>query len=213
MRINVGCGQMPTKGWRNFDNSFSLRLARLPILPTLLLRLRLLDDNQFQFIQFARENAIEYGDATRSLPIPSSSVDVLYSSHMFEHLDRREAVLFLKEAMRVLRSGGTIRLAVPDIQRQARQYIATGDADAFIEATLLTQDRPRSFSQRLKLLLVGTRHHQWMYDGRSLLRLLESEGFASATVLEPGESRIEDPQDLNLRERSSESVYLEAIKP
>ena len=80
-------------------------------------------------------------------------------------------------------------------------------------ATLLTQDRPRSFSQRLKLLLVGTRHHQWMYDGRSLLRLLESEGFASATVLEPGESRIEDPQDLNLRERSSESVYLEAIKP
>ena len=28
MGINVGCGMTPTKDWVNFDNSFSLRLAR-----------------------------------------------------------------------------------------------------------------------------------------------------------------------------------------
>lgn len=213
MRINVGCGRTPTKGWRNFDNSLSVKLSKLPLVPELLLRLGLLKKTQYEFIQFCRANSIQYGDAIKGLPIPNGSVDVLYSSHMFEHLDQQEAALFLKEAKRVLRCGGILRLAVPDIRIQVQQYLHTNDADAFISGTGMTLLRPKTIPQRVKMLLVGTRHHQWMYDGVSLVRFLQAQGFTAPVILTAGESQIRDPQNLDLHERSSESVYVEATNP
>lgn len=210
MRVNVGCGQSPTKGWKNFDNSLSLKLSKIPLLPFFLRKIGFLDKAQYEFIKFARKNSIEYGDAVKGLPLSSGSVDVLYTSHMIEHLDRNEVLVFLKEAKRVICAGGVIRVAVPDINKQIQEYIELGDADAFISATHLTQPRPRTIVQRLKILLVGTRHHQWMYDGKSLSRLLVDQGFIDPVILSKGESTIDDPQDLDLRERDSESVYVEA---
>lgn len=209
-RINVGCGQTPTRGWRNFDNSASVRLASIPFVPDLLLRLGILERRQYQFIRFLRENRVEFGDATRGLPVRDSSVDVLYSSHMLEHLDRIEVTGFLREAARILRPGGILRVAVPDIRKQVEQYTRVGDADLFIESTQLCVARPRSFGQRLSLLLVGPRHHQWMYDGPSLSRLLASQGFVNADVLPLGRTRIPFPEPLDLHERAAESVYVEA---
>jgi len=213
MRINIGCGQTPTKGWRNYDNSLSIRFAKIPILPDLLRKLRFLESSQYQFIQFVRENKIEYGDATKGLSIQDASVDVLYSSHMLEHLDRNEATKFLKEALRILRPGGIIRIAVPDIKRQVTQYVDSCDSNAFIEATHLCVPRPRSFAQRLRLLWVGPRNHQWMYDGNSLSRLLKEHGFVNAEVLAAGQTGIHKHELLDLQERASESVYVEAEKP
>jgi len=213
VRINIGCGQTPTNGWRNFDNSFSLRLSKIPFLPDILYRLRFLESSQYQFIRFARENVIEYGDATNGLPIPQESCDVLYSSHMLEHLDRNEADRFLKEAFRVLRKGGIIRIAVPDLKKQVVQYNQSGDADAFIEATHMCVPRPASLAQKIRLLLVGTRHHQWMYDGNSLSQLLQKHGFVEAGILLDGKTNIPEHEPLDLWERSSESVYVEAKKP
>ena len=212
LRVNVGCGQTPTPGWKNFDNSLSVRFARIPLLPDLLHKLRFLDTSQYQFIRCARENHIKYGDATKGLPIKGGSVDVVYSSHMLEHLDRNAADGFLKEAFRVLRPGGVIRIAVPDIKKQVAQYHESGDADAFVEATNLCVPRPRSLAQRLRLLLVGTRHHQWMYDGNSLSGLLQKHGFVKTEVLRAGQTRICNHAPLDLQERSSESVYVEAEK-
>jgi len=67
-------------------------------------------------MQFAHFNSVEYCDAARRLPLPNAAADVLYSSHMLEHLDRDEASTFLKEARRILRCGGIIRIAVPDLR-------------------------------------------------------------------------------------------------
>jgi predicted SAM-dependent methyltransferase len=213
LRINVGCGQTPTVGWRNFDNSLSLRLSKFPLLTIFLRKIGLVNMEQISFIQFAREHSIEYGDATKGLPLQSDLVEVLYSSHMLEHLDQQEVVFFLKEARRIICSGGIIRLAVPDLHMLAERYITTNDADAFIASTRMTQPRPGTLSARLRMLLVGTRHHQWMYDGLSLSRLLEAHGFVSPRILKAGETQINDPQNLNLNERADESVYVEAVNP
>lgn len=175
-------------------------------------KLGFLESSQYQFIRFAGENDIEYGDATKGLPIKDSSVDVLYSSHMLEHLDRNEAAKFLKEVFRILSPGGIIRIAVPDIKKQVAQYNESGDADAFIEATHLCVPRPRSLAQRLRLLLVGTRNHQWMYDGNSLSRLLQKLGFVNAEVLPAGQTKIHGHEAIDLQERACESVYVEAEK-
>lgn len=172
----------------------------------------LIGDAQLGYIAFAAKNSIEWADATKRIPATDESVEVLYTSHMLEHLDRTEATLFLKEARRVLRSGGAIRIVVPDLALHVRQYLDSGDADALVEAAYLTQPKPRTMLQKLKLLVVGGRHHHWMYDGTSLCRLLEQSGFESATALEPGQTRIPNPGRLDLSERTSESVYVEAVR-
>ena len=213
LRINIGCGQTPTQGWRNFDNSLSLRLSKIPLLPNILKKLGFIEGSQHQFIRFASENDIEYGDATKRLPIQDDCVDVLYSSHMLEHLDKSEVEKFLREAFRVLRPSGIIRIAVPDIKRLIAHYNECGDADAFIERTHLCVPRPRSLAQRLRLLLVGTRHHQWMYDGNSLSALLQKYGFINTDVMPVGQTKICDYEPLNLKEGAPESVYVEAEKP
>jgi hypothetical protein len=211
LRINVGCGQSPTKDWRNFDNSPSLYLARIPGLSTLLVGTGLISKQQASFIHFCRTHSIEYGNATKGLPLKSGSVEVLYSSHMFEHLDPEEAKLFLKEARRILCPGGIIRLAVPDIRMRAEKYVKDLDADAFIASTNMARPRPRSLGKKIGILVVGTRQHQWMYDGASLSRLLVAQGFTDPQILKAGETQIGDPAELNLQERSSESVYVEAF--
>ena len=73
--------------------------------------------------------------------------------------------------------------------------------------------RPTSLAQRIRLLLVGTRHHQWMYDGNSLSRLLQKHGFIDTEIMPAGKTNIPEPGSLNLQERSDESVYVEAKKP
>jgi len=32
MRVNIGCGQSPTPGWINFDNSLTVKIARSSLL-------------------------------------------------------------------------------------------------------------------------------------------------------------------------------------
>lgn len=213
MRVNVGCGTSPTPGWRNFDNSPSLRLSQLPTVVRALRRLGLLRPEQEAFIDFARTHQIEYADGSQRLPLPDASVEVLYSSHMLEHLDRAAANAFLKEVNRVLRPGGLVRLAVPDLRLQLQHYLESKDADAFVRATYLAEERGTRLADRLRLLLIGARNHQWMYDGSSLCRLLRSSGFAEVEVVPAGTSSISDAAPLDLHEREDESVYVEARKP
>jgi hypothetical protein len=67
--------------------------------------------------------------------------------------------------------------------------------------------------ERLRLPLVGTRHHQWMYDGASLCRLLQKHGFVNTAVMPGGQTTIPNYEPLDLWERAAESVYVEAQKP
>jgi predicted SAM-dependent methyltransferase len=211
-KINVGCGSTPTPGWINFDNSPMVRVARYPSMVRALRLLGVLGDHQVQFADVIARMGIRWADAGR-LPLSDGSITVVYSSHMLEHLDRTGAVRCLREFFRVLTPGGVLRLAVPDIERLACAYLSTRDADSFVESTLLSAPNPKTLAEKARLIAVGMRHHLWMYDGPSLVRLVETHGFEDARVMRSGETMIPDPGALDLRERESESVYVEAKKP
>ncbi len=213
LRINIGCGQTPIEGWLNFENSCSLYLSKIPLLHFFLHKLGLLETPQYKFISFARTHNIKYGDAVRGLPIASSAASVIYCSHMIEHLDQNGAAAFLREARRLLCPEGIIRIAVPDLNKLVKQYILSRDANAFIASTNLCNPVPRSLFEKFKFLFVGPRHHQWMYDGVSMCRLLQQSGFVNAQILEGGQTTIKNSQPLDLYERISESVYVEAENP
>ncbi len=213
LRVNIGCGQTPTAGWKNFDNSWSIRLSSHPTATRLLSLAGFITPTRMSFLTMARRANIQWADATRRIPLETGSVDALYSSHMIEHLDRAEANRFLNEARRVLRSGGVLRLAAPDIRFHVDNYLTDLDADHFIAMTLLTRPRLRGLRAKLKYLAVGDRDHQWMYDGNSLVKLLTAVGFADARVMPAGATLISEPAALDLSERSPESVFVEALNP
>jgi predicted SAM-dependent methyltransferase len=189
----------------------SVRLARRPVLAKLVSSAHLLNADNEGFIAFCRTHDIEWADAAEHIPLPDNSADVVYASHMLEHLDRAEAQRFLDESKRVLAGGGVLRLAVPDLKMIIAKYQQSGNADRFMDNMYLGR-RSHSWRDKLEFLVAGDRGHQWMYDGPSLVRLLTAAGFSGAKVLPPGVTTIPDAAPLNLHERADESVYVEARK-
>jgi len=66
-------------------------------------------------------------DISKGLPFSSKFATVCYSSHVLEHLDKAGAKNLIAECFRVLKPGGVIRLAVPDLEVLARQYLRVLD--------------------------------------------------------------------------------------
>jgi SAM-dependent methyltransferase len=64
-------------------------------------------------------------------PVPSESMDAVYSSHNLEHVYAHEAVLVLSEFLRVLRPGGEVLLTMPDLQQVAEHVVAGRLEDPF----------------------------------------------------------------------------------
>ncbi|KJS02870.1 MAG: hypothetical protein VR65_03730 [Desulfobulbaceae bacterium BRH_c16a] len=62
-------------------------------------------------------------DLMRPLEFSDNTFDVVYHSHVLEHMPKRYAPGFLRECLRVLRSGGILRVVVPDLEFAAREYL------------------------------------------------------------------------------------------
>ena len=61
-------------------------------------------------------------DLQKDLPFPDASFDVVYHSHVLEHFSRQDGSRFLERCRKVLRPGGIIRVAVPDLERIVEFY-------------------------------------------------------------------------------------------
>lgn len=62
-------------------------------------------------------------DLQQGIPFPDESFDLVYHSHVLEHLPKAEAEPFIKECSRVLRPQGVLRVVVPDLEQIARMYL------------------------------------------------------------------------------------------
>jgi predicted SAM-dependent methyltransferase len=138
------------------------------------------------------------------LPFPDGSATAVFLEHVVEHFALREAISMLDDCRRVLRSGGKIRVGVPDFGRYLQSYAGDG---SFIE-----RNRPGRPTPLLAVAEVALSHgHRSVWDGPTLVRTLEEAGFTDAQVRPFGDSSIQDDLDSPIRE--SESIYAEATKP
>lgn len=212
-RVNLGSGPSSLRGWINYDNSYSLLASRLPnIIIKIIYTLRLIDLNHYNLIIKYKSQNIVWCNIVKRIPEKNNSVDVIYISHVIEHLDFDEIKILFSEIMRVMKDGAILRISVPDLKLLINKYIHNGDADEFIEKSMLTNKRPKSFFEKIQIILAGTRNHQWMYDDKNIIKLLKSNGFTNAIVMEPGNTLIKDHSGIDLFERADESLYIECIK-
>jgi len=71
----------------------------------------------------SRDKHVTAYDLLKGIPYPDNFFDVVYHSHLLEHFSKTDAPGFIKECYRVLKPGGTIRIAVPDLERIVKTYL------------------------------------------------------------------------------------------
>jgi len=59
----------------------------------------------------------------QGIPFPDNSFEVVYHSHLLEHFTKTQALPFLCNCFQVLKPGGIIRIAVPDLENIAKTYL------------------------------------------------------------------------------------------
>jgi predicted SAM-dependent methyltransferase len=59
----------------------------------------------------------------QGIPFENNTFDVVYHSHVLEHFNQSDGKKFIEECYRVLKPGGIIRIAVPDLEQIVRQYL------------------------------------------------------------------------------------------
>lgn len=131
-------------------------------------------------------------DVSKGLPFPARHFDVVYHSAMLEHLRREDVPGFLRECHRVLKPGGILRVAVPDLEAICRLYLkslddaAAGDPAAVANHEWMTIElldqavRERSGGMMVEFLRKNSLPNESFVlerigeEGRELIRILRT---------------------------------------
>jgi SAM-dependent methyltransferase len=213
--LNLGCGTKVSTRLEvtNIDWSMYLRMKRsrlLRAIAPLLVKGERLD--RFNFLP----DNIMVHNLAKELPFDTNSIDVVYHSHLLEHLDKDLAKCLLLEVRRVLKPSGIQRIVVPDMEKACRDYIShiavsednydeASYHDSYIAAIIEQSVRKEAFgtSQQKPLrrfienaFLGDARRrgetHQWMYDRISLNALLIGLGYENLQIQSYNTSLIPD---------------------
>jgi predicted SAM-dependent methyltransferase len=112
-------------------------------------------------------------DATQRFPFNDNTIDLAYCSHMLEHLTAAQGEAFLREVHRCMKSGSTIRLAVPDAERLINYY-NNKQLSMFDE---VNDDCSKTQVESIKLWSLLFEGHKVAYDFDALKSVGEKVGF------------------------------------
>jgi predicted SAM-dependent methyltransferase len=59
----------------------------------------------------------------KGVPFKNETFDFVYHSHVLEHFSKEDGEKLIEECFRVLKPGGTLRIAIPDLEQIAKNYI------------------------------------------------------------------------------------------
>ena len=228
--VNLGSSARVAPGWNNVDFSLIVRLARYQRLCGILHRRGLISNDRYERIRKLDPASVTCWDLRRGVPFAGGTFDVVYHSHVLEHIDREAAPGFLRECLRVLRPGGTLRVVVPDLEALTRSYLAIVDrlpngataaehrfaTEQIFDQMIVRTPKNRLHQPRvvraLENVLIGDTArsgvlHRWMYDRFSLGALLREVGFVDVTGFDARTSRIAGWSSFHLDTDPDGSIY------
>lgn len=223
-RLNLGCGPSAPVGWLNVDGSWNAWFSNHPHLRKALEAGGVINPNHGA--QWKVRPLVH--DLTKRLPFKENTFSSVYAAHVLEHLYRADAQRLLSECKRVLKSGGVIRMVVPDLRAMAATYLKSKNGGTPHSERVIAADKfnqmlafrdpvppPGTFLYRAYALWKDFHHHKWMYDSDSLILYLEQAGFT--TVGERGylQSEIPGIEEVEEAHRVTDGagVCVEARKP
>ena len=164
-------------------------------------------------------------DVTKPFQIPSKTFDYIFSEHHIEHVTFSKGNFMLRECFRILKPGGVIRLATPDLAVILGLY--TNDLNEsqknyirFISDAFITGMKTRN-----PVFVINNAFrnwdHQFLYDKELLKHCLETTGFTKVVQVAPKHSAHTALNNLEMHGdfigsediNSFESMIIEGTKP
>lgn len=163
-------------------------------------------------------------DAARRFPLPDASFHFVFCEHMIEHVPLPGARKLLAESFRVLKPGGRIRIATPDLARIIGVYRDPADPvhQRYLERTLGTYALARDLPAHVVAFngMFYLHGHRFIYDEATLRTVLAAAGFTEVQRFLPGESSTPDLRGVEIHQHAIgveannlESLVLEGRKP
>ncbi len=183
IKLHLGCGTQYKDSWINIDNNSDFNIKKLDL----------------------------KWDLRKPLPFPDNSVDFIYHEHMLEHLTVEEGQKFLKDCLRVLKSDGVMRIAMPDLYECVQMYNNSSNWKEKDKESL------RKFGlehvqNRAEMINIDFRcwGHKWLYDWEELERRLREAGCEKIKKCKLAQSDYCELSNLESREQSN--LIAEIIK-
>jgi predicted SAM-dependent methyltransferase len=147
-------------------------------------------------------DSVIYLDATRRFPFENNTFNYIMAEHMIEHIEYDAAQLMLKECIRVLKPGGRVRFATPDLGiLLALHRKEKTDAQRQYVDWAIARFMPE-IRECKDVFVINNFFRSWghcfLYDQDALQHALYSSGFREIKFYKPGAS-----EDLNLKKLES----------
>ncbi|WP_348657794.1 methyltransferase domain-containing protein [uncultured Thalassospira sp.] len=142
--------------------------------------------------------------------LPDDTYDIVFTSHMLEHIPHFRLEKTIAEFNRIMKIGGTLRILVPNLKKYATAYV-NGDTSyfsgsqhyadhlgiggSFVRLMISPGQQTLAVSREMDEIFGGYAH-LYAFDFDMMRILLEKWGFGEIVESEPGESALEELRDM-----------------
>lgn len=174
IKLHIGCGTDYKEGWINIDNNSDQNITKLDL----------------------------NWDLRNYLPFPSESIDFIFNEHFLEHLTVEQGKDAIREFLRVLKPGGVIRIAMPDLDVTVADFYN----EDWKNLHVIKKFNLDFIQTRAELINISFRWwgHQWLYNYEELeRRIREVDSRVTITQCELRKSEHPDLRNLETRDEST----------
>jgi predicted SAM-dependent methyltransferase len=155
---------------------------------------------------FLNNSSVVYLDATRRFPFDDATFDYIMAEHMIEHIEYQAAQVMLRECFRVIKPGGRVRFATPDLSVLLGLHSTerTPLHDRYLD-WVVTRFMPEVRECKAVFVINNAFRawgHSFLYDRETLRYALHTQGFCDIKFYKPGVS--EDPNLKDLERHGAE---------
>lgn len=146
-------------------------------------------------------------DLRNPLPYQDNTIDFIYSEHVIEHFTVKEGLALLKECYRVLKPGGIIRIATPDLNYTMFRYYFFWRNQSWYK-----QFGYQWIKTKAEMINICFREwgHQYLYNKEELKRRIQEAGFNKIYQVKHSRSNYTELKHLETRKESN--LIIEAVK-
>jgi len=211
--VNLGCGNVGHDDWINIDFGALAFVNQHPWLKKIIFALHLAP----VVYQRPWPKNILFINLRNQFPFADNSLDFVYSSHFIEHIQTYEVIALFKQCYRALKPGGIMRIATPDLEVIARQYLADSDPINRVEVINdhfwgLVEHTNTAPSLHERILTWFARGHQWMYNYEYFKKILILAGFDQAKIVKCAYRQGQTPNLDFLDRHPDHTIYVEVTK-